>query len=203
MDKHHIQRIVQRIPGTDVPAAVPAGPGASGPDGPASRPGRRRFLALAGAAGVGAVTAPSLDAVASTRSAWLHRPDAGPTVADWEALRHHLSTHHLVRPGQRGYSQAKQLFDPQYDRLRPTGVAYCATPADVAACVTFASRFHLPIRARSGGHSYAGWSSVNSGLIVDVTGLNSYGVGNGTVKVGTGLGLIDFYSRLARRGLAV
>jgi len=168
-----------------------------------SRPGRRRFLVLTGAAGVGAVTAPSLDALASSRPSWLHRPDSGPTVADWEALRHKLSTHHLVRPGQRGYNQAKQLFSPQYDRLQPTGVAYCASPSDVAACVTFASRFHLPIRARSGGHSYAGWSSLNGGLVVDVTGLNSYGVGNGTVKVGTGLGLIDFYARLARRGLAV
>ena len=203
MDKHHIQRIIQRIPGTDVPAAVPADPGPSDPDRPAGPPGRRRFLALAGAAGVGAIAAPSLDAMASTRAAWLHRPDAPPTAADWEALRHQLSTHHLVRPGQSGYNQAKQLFSPQFDRLRPTGVAYCARPADVAACVTFASRFRLPIRARSGGHSYAGWSSVNGGLVVDVTGLNSYGVGNGTVKVGTGLGLIDFYSRLARRGLAV
>jgi FAD/FMN-containing dehydrogenase len=181
VDKHHLQPV-------------------QGSNGP----GRRRFLALAGAAGVGAaVAAPSLDALANTRAAWHHRPDSGPTTADWEALRHHLSTRHLVRPGQRGYNQAKQLFDPQFDRLRPTGVAYCATPADVAACVTFAARFKLPIRARSGGHSYAGWSSVNGGLVVDVTGLNSYGVGNGTVKVGTGLGLIDFYSRLARRGLAV
>ena len=179
--------------------------GSSDPDGPEGtpRPARRRFLALAGVAGAGVVAAPSLDALASSRSSWLHRPDSGPTVADWEALRHHLSTRHLVRPGQRGYNQAKELFSPQWDRLRPTGVAYCATPADVAACVTFASRFKLPIRARSGGHSYAGWSSVNGGLVVDVTGLNSYGVGNGTVKVGTGLALIDFYSRLARRGLAV
>ena len=190
MDSRHIQ------PTPPNPPSQPSRPGASGP-------GRRRFLVLAGAAGVGAVTAPSLDALASSRPSWLHRPDSGPTVADWEALRHKVSTHHLVRPGQRGYNQAKQLFSPQYDRLQPTGVAYCATPADVAACVTFASRFRLPIRARSGGHSYAGWSSVNGGLVVDVTGLNSYGVGNGTVKVGTGLGLIDFYARLARRGLAV
>ena len=190
MDSRHIQ------PTPPSPPSQPGRPAASGP-------GRRRFLVLAGAAGVGAVTAPSLDALASSRPSWLHRPDSGPTVADWEALRHQLSTHHLVRPGQRGYNQAKELFSPQFDRLQPSGVAYCANPSDVAACVTFASRFRLPIRARSGGHSYAGWSSVNGGLVVDVTGLNSYGVGNGTVKVGTGLGLIDFYARLARRGLAV
>ena len=36
--------------------------------------------------------------------------------------------------------------------------------------------------ARSGGHSYAGWSST-TGLIVDVTAMNSLQVAAGTVTV--------------------
>lgn len=164
--------------------------------------GRRRFLQLAGAAGAGALAGPAIGA-ASARAAWLHQPAAAPKTADWEALRKHLSTHRLLRPGQAGYGLARELFDPRFDRLRPAGVAYCRTPADVAACVTFASRFKLPIRPRSGAHSYAGYSSVTGGLVVDVSDMNSFSIGSGTVRVGTGLALIDFYNKLSARGVVV
>ena len=60
----------------------------------------------------------------------------------------------------------------------------------------------MPVAARSGGHSYAGWSST-TGLIVDVTRMASFRAGGGTVQVGTGIRLIDCYSQLAARGLAV
>ena len=194
----------------------------TGPAANSGSPDRRRFLLIAGAA-VGASTlAPSL--VAATRSgaaspgqpaallarsrparlARSARPGAsGPTAADWNALRRKLSTRHLVRPGQSSYGQARQLYDPRFDNLAPQGIAYCGTPADVAACLAFVTRFGLPVRARSGGHSYAGWSSVTGGLVVDVSPLNSFSADAGTVQVGTGLALIDFYTGLAARGLAV
>jgi FAD/FMN-containing dehydrogenase len=167
-------------------------------------PGRRRFLLMAGAAGVGALAGPGVSAAASRRPAWLRGPDASsPTTADWEALRRQLSSHHLVRPGQSGYGQAHELFDPRFDYLRPQGIAYCAVPADVAACLSFVTKFKMRFRVRSGGHSYAGWSSVTGGLVIDVSRMNTFAVGSGTVKVGTGLPLIDFYDNLAARGLAV
>ena len=89
-------------------------------------------------------------------------------------------------------------------RRWPPGVASCRTPADVALCLSFVRRFGMPVAARSGGHSYAGWS-VTSGLVVDVTEMNSFRLGPGgrSVTVGTGLHLIDFYHRLAGHGLAV
>jgi FAD/FMN-containing dehydrogenase len=73
----------------------------------------------------------------------------------------------------------------------------------VSTCLAFVRKFALPVAARSGGHSYAGWSST-TGLMVDVTAMNSFQVGSGqTVCVGTGLHLIDLYNRLAAHGLAV
>ena len=122
------------------------------------------------------------------------------------ALRSALSTHKLIRPGMRVYPTAKELFDPRFDYKRPAGVAYCASPGDVSACLAFVRKFGLPVAARSGGHSYAGWSSTpgTTGLMVDVTAMNSFQVGSEqTVRVGTGLHLIDLYNRLAARGLAV
>jgi FAD/FMN-containing dehydrogenase len=126
-----------------------------------------------------------------------------PTSADWAALARRLSTRKLLRPGEKGYREAKQLFEPQFDALEPAGVAYCADAGDVAACLSFVRRFQLPVRVRSGGHSYAGWSSVTGGLIIDVSEIHFVRTGNDTIRVGSGTDLIHFYSELAARGLAV
>jgi FAD/FMN-containing dehydrogenase len=170
------------------------GPGEDPEPGPA----RRRFLAMAGVA-AGAVPLAGMLGGHHTAQA----PTAGPGTGDWMALRAALSTHKLIRPGMRVYPVSKELFDPRFDYKRPAGIAYCASPRDVSTCLAFVRKFGLPVAARSGGHSYAGWSST-TGLMVDVTTMNSFQVGSGqTVRVGTGLHLIDLYNRLAARGLAV
>ena len=188
-------------------------------EGDRRRPGRRAFLILAGvAAGATGVSyflhaASEPDRPAATRaasagtSASAHASasaNAKASRADWQALRRRLSTDELVLPGQAGYSTARQLFDPRFDAVEPAGIAYCGTPQDVSACLAFVRRFGLPVAARSGGHSYGGWSS-STGLIVDVTRMNTLRVaaGGATVQVGTGTRLVDFYSGLAARGLAV
>lgn len=184
----------------------------------ATAPARRTFLFSSAAVGAALVTgrimpagvavqpaaaARSQRAAELARSAWLFSPDTTPSAADWTALQRALSTHKLYRPGQSGYSFARQLFSPQWDSLTPAGVAYCKTDADVAACISFATKFHLPIRARSGGHSYGGWSSVTGGLIADISEMNTLTYTSTTVTAGAGLGLIDFYGALAAHGRAV
>jgi FAD/FMN-containing dehydrogenase len=184
------------------------------------RPGRRAFLILAGAVAAGAGSAsyflhaasepgrPALNGSASSAgrtggpAAGGARAHAGP--ADWQELRGRLSTKELILPGQAEYATARELFDPRFDTIEPAGIAYCGTPQDVSACLAFVRRFGLPVAARSGGHSYGGWSS-SAGLIVDVTRMNSFlvGAGGATVQVGAGTRLVDFYSGLASRGLAV
>ena len=162
---------------------------------------------MAGAAlGAGAVAARGLPGIGLSRarpSPLSARPDAGPTNADWAALRNKLSTHMLSRPGDRSYPLAHQLFDPRFDFLHPSGIAYCGKPADVSTCLTFVKKFKLRFRVRSGGHSYAGWSSLDGGLVIDVSKINHFRVGNGTVTVGAGLDLIHLYQNLADHGLAI
>ena len=46
-------------------------------------------------------------------------------------------------------------------------------PADIRACLDFARRTATPLAIRSGGHSYAGWSSGNGRLVIDVSKLDS------------------------------
>jgi FAD/FMN-containing dehydrogenase len=178
------------------------------PDGSGGQPGqaggglnRRDFLAAAGLGGA-ALVVPAV-AIRSSRPAWLAGTGSGPTNADWNALRRQLSSHRLYRPGQPGYNQAKKLFDPDFNSLEPAGVAYCKSPTDVGTCITFATRFKLPFRMRSGGHSYAGYSSVTGGLIIDVSLMNFFYIGRGTAEVGAGMDLINFYNNLAAHGVAV
>jgi FAD/FMN-containing dehydrogenase len=182
----------------------------------AGQPTRRGFLQAAGAAAGAGMLAACTQArrtsapAAARHLARLPSPPvatpatASPVAADWLALQRGLSTNRLLRPGQPGYHTARLLFDPRFDDLRPAGVAYCATPADVALCLSFVHKFGLPVAARSGGHSYGGWSGT-TGLVVDVTRMNSFQLGPGgqSVTVGTGTHLIDLYHKLAGHGLAV
>ena len=124
-----------------------------------------------------------------------------PSAADWTALGHDLSGP-LVRPGEAAYAVAKRLFDPRFDSLHPAGIAYCRNPHDVATCLAFVRKYGVPVAARCGGHSYAGWSST-SGLIVDVTRMAGVNFSESTAIVGAGTHLIDFYNGLASRGRAV
>src|SRR5438876_5184204 len=81
-----------------------------------------------------------------------------PTAADWAALARSLQGT-LVRPGSSQYPTALQLFNTLFDSVQPVAIAYCASPMDVQTCLSFAHRFGLPLVPRSGGHSYAGYST--------------------------------------------
>ncbi len=154
----------------------------------------------AGGAGGTASSAPATpaDGVAPSVGASASGP---PSAADWTALGHDLSGP-LVRPGEAAYAVAKRLFDPRFDSLHPAGIAYCRNPHDVATCLAFVRKYGVPMAARCGGHSYAGWSST-SGLIIDVTRMAGVNVSGSTATVGAGTHLIDFYNGLAARGRAV
>ncbi|MFD7609363.1 FAD-binding oxidoreductase [Streptomyces sp. NPDC059828] len=164
----------------------------------------RRVLLGAGAvAGVG-VAAGTWTAGASplgTTTTTAARAPRPPRAGDWTALARGLDGT-LIRPGARDYDTARTLFNPRFDGIRPAGVAYCARPEDVRSCLEFARRHEVPVAVRSGGHSYAGWSS-GPGLIVDVQKLASVRLSGGTATVGAGAKLIDVYDRLTAHGRTV
>src|ERR1700751_1041677 len=145
--------------------AGPGGPGTSGSPARPGSPGRREFLRFAAAAGgaslLSACSGTSSAPTANSSSPGGAAAAAGPpTSADWGALARHLSGP-LIRPGESGYTMAKELFDPRFDSLHPAGIAYCRNPDDVATSLAFVRKYGLPVAARCGGHSYAGWASTN------------------------------------------
>jgi FAD/FMN-containing dehydrogenase len=123
---------------------------------------------------------------------------AGPP--DWATLAGSLQGD-VVLPADAAYPTAKLLFDTRYDGLNPAAIARCQSASDVQRCVDFARRSGVQLTARSGGHSYAGYSSC-PGLIVDVTGLSQVAVTSPTsATIGSGARLIDVYSTLGNAGV--
>ncbi|MGA5703221.1 FAD-binding oxidoreductase [Peterkaempfera bronchialis] len=129
---------------------------------------------------------------------------AAPATArpgDWAALARDLDGT-LIRPGDSRYAVARQSFQPRFDTSHPSGVAYVAGPQDIATCLAFARRHQVPVAVRSGGHSYAGWSTT-SGLLIDVGRLSAVTPSQGAAAVGSGARLVDVYAGLASRGATV
>ncbi|WP_067455246.1 FAD-binding oxidoreductase [Actinomadura macra] len=159
-----------------------------------------RAAALGGLAAAGCSDEDRPPPTRATRPA-AGRPGATVTPADWNALPKHL-TGRLVRPGDASYSDARRLYIPRYDGIRPLGIAYCASPGDVSTCLAFAAKNRVPVAVRCGGHSYAGWST-GTGLVIDVSAMSTVTPDGDRATVGAGTRLIDLYDRLAREGVSV
>jgi FAD/FMN-containing dehydrogenase len=105
----------------------------------------------------------------------------------------------VVGAGDAHYASARQLWDARFDVLRPRAIVYCASATDVARTLDWARMHQIRAVPRSGGHSYAGYSSGNGVVIVDVSRLNQVSVVSGHARVGAGAKLIDVYAALAAR----
>lgn len=66
------------------------------------------------------------------------------------------------------FESSTRPWNLRYLGLRPMALARCRSVADIRACLLWAQEFGVPLVARSGGHSYAGYS-LTSGLMIDVS----------------------------------
>jgi FAD/FMN-containing dehydrogenase len=173
---------------------------------------RRAFLSAVAALTATALAScwPSEPAPASTSAGATNTPapsgsaprsSGSPLPPDWSALAHALSGT-LVRPADPDYDRVRVLYNTRFDAARPQAVARCTSSADVRACVLFARRYGVPLALRSGGHSYAGYST-GSGLVIDVRPMNTVAIRANDVRVGAGAPLIDVYAELAAHGVGV
>jgi FAD/FMN-containing dehydrogenase len=108
-----------------------------------------------------------------------------------------------VRPGDSDYDEARTVFNAMIDR-RPAVIAQCATAADVRSALTYARENHLQVAVRSGGHSVAGMSLNDGGLVIDVRPMKeiSFDPVNRTATVGGGVTWGEFDRAGQQHGLA-
>ena len=107
------------------------------------------------------MTAPTATSVATR--------DGGRTSIDDAALEQFRTTIRgdLVKPGAPAYAD-KPIFNAMHQH-RPAFIVRCTGTADVADAVTFARRHGLLVAVRGGGHSVAGHSSCDGGMVIDLT----------------------------------
>jgi FAD/FMN-containing dehydrogenase len=129
---------------------------------------------------------------------------SGTAVADtnWVKLRKRLGDR-LVLPQDAGYDQLRLPFNTVYAHRRPAAIARCVRPEDVQACLDFASHERIPIAARSGKHSYAGYSVPENGLVVDLHGMSGVQVNGNSARIGSGAQLLDVYEAVGAAGQAL
>ncbi|WP_448403265.1 FAD-binding oxidoreductase [Mycobacteroides chelonae] len=120
-------------------------------------------------------------------------------ASGWEDLRRRMSGTLTVR-GENGFDAAARTFNPLFDTNHPAAVAFCASEQDVACCVEFASGAGIPIAARSGGHSFAGYCVPNDGLVVDLGRMATVSMTGTRAKIGSGARLIDVYAAVSGAG---
>jgi FAD/FMN-containing dehydrogenase len=112
----------------------------------------------------------------------------------------------LVTPSDARYERARVVYWAQFDGVLPSAVAFCETPADVAACLAFCQDHDILAVPRSGGHSLGGYSTTE-GLVIDVSRMSQVrtrGAGDErTAIVGPGARQVDSLSALWRDGVAL
>src|SRR5918994_7178333 len=153
------------------------------------RTSRRTFAASGSAALVSGI------ARQSPLETLLRAPSRAPSVA---------LTGRVIWPHDPSYDEARQSFNARFSRF-PAAIVVCDNMDDVRNAVHWARQEGLPVRARSGGHSYEAFSVVDGGLVVDVGGLTGVevDVSRGEAVIGAGVRLLDCYRRLWEHGVTI
>jgi len=86
---------------------------------------------------------------------------------DITALRKQLPSSTVLAPSDAGYSRTIERWSRAAEK--PAGVAILPTTAEeIAAAVKYASHQGIDVAVKGGGHSTAGASSTNGGLLIDL-----------------------------------
>jgi len=90
-----------------------------------------------------------------------------PELEDLRALQDHLLGE-TITAGDSEYDAARRVWNKQFVR-EPIVVVRALDAMDVVQTVRFARKHGLPLAVRSGGHSLAGFGTVDDGVVLDMS----------------------------------
>jgi FAD/FMN-containing dehydrogenase len=108
----------------------------------------------------------------------------------------------VIGPDDRAYDEARKVFNGMIDK-RPAVIARCASTGDVVAAVNLAREEGLVAAVRSGGHSVAGMSICEDGILIDLSGMKGIDVDPQarTARAGGGLLWGEFDAATQEHGM--
>ncbi len=109
-----------------------------------------------------------------------------------------------IQPGDENYDRERSIWNAAHDR-HPAVIARCAGVADVIRTVDLARSEGLPLAVRGGGHSIPGFSTVEGGIVLDLSRMNGIRVDpiHRTVTAEAGCTWKDLDAETQQFGLAV
>lgn len=102
--------------------------------------------------------------------------------------------------------------NPIYDEIRqewnksiqkyPIAIIYCNNYKDVSNAILWSTCNKVPLRIRSHGHNYEGFSTGTNVLVIDISNINDICIDSvkNIVRVGAGVNLSTFYNTIADEG---
>ncbi len=77
----------------------------------------------------------------------------------------------VLGPNEPEFAEVRKVFNLMHER-QPAVVVQCSGTADVVDSVNFARGHGLAVAVRGGGHSIAGLSSIEGGMLIDLASMN-------------------------------
>lgn len=109
----------------------------------------------------------------------------------------------VVVPGDAEFEKARRIWNASADR-RPALIALCQGTSDVQRTLALATDAGLPVAIRSGGHSVAGFSTCDDGIVIDLSNLKAVTVDTEmrVARADAGVTLGEFDRATQEHGLA-
>ncbi len=92
----------------------------------------------------------------------------------------------IAVPGNDGYEEACSVWNGAHDGHRPALIVRCEGAADVIAAVGLARGTGLAIAVRGAAHSVAGFSTVDDGIVIDLSPMNDVRVDLSAMRASVG-----------------
>jgi hypothetical protein len=164
-------------------------------------PSRRQFLIDSGKLALGVTLTTSVLGAAACGSG--SSPSPQVSAQAWKELARRISGP-VLRPGDAGYLAVALPNNLRYASRLPAGIARCQTMEDVAQSILWARQHDIHLITRSGGHSYAGYSTTK-GLMIDVSLMNQalYDPSTGIVTIAGGIRNSALYAALQQADAAI
>jgi FAD/FMN-containing dehydrogenase len=114
---------------------------------------------------------------------------ASPSISELRTL----FNGRVIAPEDGEYDQARALFYGGFDR-RPSAIIRVADAADVTRVISLARETGLELAIRSGGHSVAGYSISDGGLVLDLSDMRAlkFDLERRTAWAETGLTAVEY-----------